>query len=86
MFNLRNKEVKGALHTTTVKILLRDFPGGAVVKNLPYNAGDVGLIPDKGTKVPHAAGQLSPRAANYRAHVPWTLRAATRERKPACHN
>ena len=39
-----------------------DFPGGLVVKNLPYNAGHVGWIPGQGTKIPHAAGQLSPRA------------------------
>ena len=26
----------------------RDFPGGSVVKNLPANAGDTGLIPDLG--------------------------------------
>ena len=39
-----------------------DFPGGPVVKNLPSNAGDVGSIPGQGTKIPHAAGQLSPRA------------------------
>ena len=26
----------------------RDFPGGAVVKNLPANAGDMGLIPGLG--------------------------------------
>ena len=32
---------------------LRDFPGGPVVKNLPSNAGDVGLIPGQGTKIPH---------------------------------
>ena len=34
----------------------------AVVKNLPCNAGDVGSIPGQGTKIPHAAGQLSPWA------------------------
>ena len=33
-----------------------------MVKNLPYNAGDMGSIPGQGTKIPHAAGQLSPRA------------------------
>ena len=63
---------------------LRDFPGGPVVKNLPYSAGDEGSIPGEGTKIPHAAGQLSPRAttiefapqlesprvANDRAHAP----------------
>ena len=25
-----------------------DFPGGAVVKNLPANTGDIGSIPDPG--------------------------------------
>ena len=39
-----------------------DFPGGPVVKNPPYNAGDAGSIHDWGTKIPHAAGQLSPCA------------------------
>ena len=39
-----------------------DFPGGAVVKNLPSNAGDMGSIPGWGTKIPHATGQLNPRA------------------------
>ena len=36
-----------------------DFPGGPVVKNLPSDAGDAGSIPGRGTKIPHAAGQLS---------------------------
>ena len=55
------------------------FPDGPVVKNLPYNAGDVGSIPGWGTKIPHAAGQLSPRATttelvhhNERVRVPRT--------------
>ena len=66
-----------------------------MVKNPPYNAGDVGLIPGQETKIPHAAGQLSPsatttelthlnwsrRAANYRAHVLWNLCATTTEEK-----
>ena len=30
------------------------FPGGAVVKNLPSNAGDAGLIFGRGTKIPWA--------------------------------
>ena len=37
----------------------QDFPGGPVVKNLPSNAGDVGSSPGRGTKIPHAKGQLS---------------------------
>ena len=28
-----------------LKVLLGDFPGGPVVKNLPANAGDMGLTP-----------------------------------------
>ena len=56
-----------------------DFPGGPVVKNLPSSAGDAGSIPGQGTKIPHAAGQISPRAMtteltrlNSRACVPQT--------------
>jgi len=30
-----------------------------VVKNPPYDAGDAGLIPIWGTKIPHAVEQLS---------------------------
>ena len=29
-----------------------------MVKNLPSNAGDMGLIPARATKIPHAARQL----------------------------
>ena len=36
---------------------------GQWLKNLPSNAGDKGLIPGQGTKIPHALGQLSPRSA-----------------------
>ena len=80
--------------------LMRDFPGGLVVTNPPPNAGDMGSSPGRGTKIPHAAGQLSPCAtttervhlnlslcaASYTAHAPWRLQATTRERKPTCHN
>ena len=41
----------------------RDFPGGPVVKNPPSDAGDVGLIPGQGTKIPHALEKLSPQAS-----------------------
>ena len=37
-----------------------DFLDGPVVKNPPCNAEDAGSIPDQGTKIPLAAGQLSP--------------------------
>ena len=39
-----------------------DCPGGPVAKNLSCNAGDAGSIPGQGMKIPHAMGQLSPRA------------------------
>ena len=52
-----------------------------MVKNPPSNAGDVGSIPGRGTKIPHAAGQLSPHATNYRAHVLWSPSTTARERK-----
>ena len=42
-----------------------------MVKNTSCNARDAGLIPGQGTKIPHAAGQLSPRATT---------------REPARHN
>ena len=58
----------------------RDFPGGPVVKSLPSNAGDTGLIPGQGTKVPHATGQLSLRVATAEpegsgAHTPQLKRS-----------
>ena len=34
-----------------------------MVKNPPSNAGDTGLVPGQETKIPHATGQLNPRAA-----------------------
>ena len=44
------------------KKVYRDFPCGPVVKIPPYNSGDLGSILGQGTKIPHAAGQLSLRA------------------------
>ena len=37
----------------------KGFLGGAVVENLPANAGDTGLSPGMG-RFPHAAEQLGP--------------------------
>ena len=39
-----------------------DFPGSPVDKNLPSNARDLGSIPGRGTRIPHASEQLSPHA------------------------
>ena len=51
-----------------IKKSIGHFPGGPVVKNPPSNSGDTGLIPGQGTKIPHAAGQLSPRALEPACH------------------
>ena len=66
----------------------RDFPGGPVVKTLPFNARDEGSIPGQGTKIPHATGQLSLHAtatemavhSQREAHVP-QLRLDTAKNK-----
>ena len=39
--------------------VLRGFPDGPVVKNLPSNAGDMGSIPGWAAKIPRAEGQTS---------------------------
>ena len=46
--------------TPAVSETLEDFPGSPVVRNLPRNEGDTGLIPGWGTKIPRAAGKLKP--------------------------
>ena len=38
---------------------MRNLPGGPVVKNPSCNAGDAGLIPGWGNKIPHIVGQRS---------------------------
>ena len=40
-----------------------DLPGSPMVKNVPSNTGDVGLIPGRETKIPRAMEQLSPGTA-----------------------
>ena len=76
-------------------VQMRDFPGGPVVKNLPSNVGDTGSNPGQGTKIPHAAGQLSPCTATTEpAHHNWrearphatTKSPRTATKGPTCHN
>ena len=40
-----------------------DFPGDPGVQKLPFNEGNMGSISGWRTKIPHATGQLSLRAA-----------------------
>ena len=70
-------------------IVYWDFPGGPVVKNMPSNAGERGLIPGWGTKIPHAARQLSPNAtttelANFNERVHMPLQTTEPTRPGAC--
>ena len=64
-----------------------DFPGGAVVKNPPANAGDTGSSPGPGrSHMPQSSWAcvpqlLSPCAATAEAHVP-RARALNQEKLP----
>ena len=49
-------KTRAAVHQCFKINIYKDFPGGPVVKNLPFNARDVELIPGPGTKIPHAVG------------------------------
>ena len=64
-----------------IKDSYRDFPGSLMVKNLPYNAGDMGLIPGQGTKIPHATGQLSPCATTTEPMHPGACAPQLKKRK-----
>ena len=54
-----------------------------MVKNPPSNAGDEGLIPGPGSKIPRAARQLSPRATTREAHELQLEKAARHNEDPA---
>ena len=69
-----------------------------MVRSLPSNAEEVGSIPGRGTKIPHAVGQLSLRATTTEPAGSGAC-ATTREKPvhcneepaccnkhPACHN
>ena len=64
-----NKELISKIHKEHLKLNSkkktqfkneRGFPGGAVVENLPANAGDTGSSPGLGRSHPHATEQLGP--------------------------
>ena len=46
--NLKKTTPKHIIQMSTVEEKERDFPGGAVVKNPPANAGDTGSSPGLG--------------------------------------
>ena len=43
------------IHRHLLKLILRNFPGGLVVKTLPSNAGGIGSIPGCGAKIRYAS-------------------------------
>ena len=54
------------------------FPGGAVVENLPANAGDTGSSPGLGrSRMPRSNWAREPQLLSLRV---WSLCSATRER------
>ena len=56
-----------------------DFPGSPVVKNPPCNAGNAGVIPGRGTKIPHAVEQRNTHAATTECLPQWkSLHNATK--------
>ena len=63
-----------------IKTTLLDLLGGPVVKNPPYNARDMGLIPHQGTNIPHATGQLSQRSPTTELMQQWKPSAAKKKK------
>ena len=54
---------------TELNTIIGGFPGGSVVKNLPTNAGDMGLIPGLG----RAPGEENDNPLQYSClEIPWT--------------
>ena len=50
-----------------------DFPGCPVVKYPPCNAGNMDLVPGRGTRITHTMEQLSPRAATRDSASQWKI-------------
>ena len=60
-----------------LKVLEKGFPGGAVVENLPANAGDAGSSPGLGrSHMPRSNWAREPQLLSLRI---WSLCSATRE-------
>ena len=57
-----------------LKLYKKGFPGGSVVKNLPANAEDMGLIPDPG--ISHICRTTEPGHHNQRALKQWIIKGA----------
>ena len=76
---MANKHMKKMIHNTCFgemqilsnKLIITSrlgFPGGSVVKNLPANAEDAGLIPGTGRSL---RGGMSPHSSILACAIPW---------------
>ena len=56
-----------------------DSPDSPMVKNLPCNAGALGSIPRRETKIPQAAEQMNPCTTEHLYVPQWRIPCATTE-------
>ena len=59
-----------------------NFPGGPMAKNLPYNTGDVGSIPDQETEIPNISA-AKPESRTTEAHALEPASPCTAVKDPA---
>ena len=82
MINIINHQIKTTMryHLTPVRMVIikiykQGFPGGAVVENLPVNAGDTGSSPGLGrSHMPRSSWACEPQLLSLRV---WSLCPAT---------
>ena len=69
--------MKKSKEEINIKIVVRGFPGSAVVENLPANAGDMGSSPGLGgSHMPRSDWAREPQLLSLRV---WSLCSTTRE-------
>ena len=52
-----------------------------MIKNLSFNTRYLGLIPDQGNNILHAAGQLNPRGHSYKNQQAFWTQSSQKEEK-----
>ena len=75
--NASSEQTMAVVKTQVIKGQERDFSGGAVIENLPANAGDTGSSPGLGgSHMPRSSWACEPQLLSLRV---WSLCSATRE-------
>ena len=65
-----NNKIQRPLWFLSAKLLVQDFPGGAVVKNPPANAGDTGSSPGPGrSHMPRSNWVRAPQLLSLRSRA-----------------